>query len=129
MTLRALLMCLLIGCAPAAPAASGSPPPPEPVAVPAAPPAPPAAPATQARHFETERVYEGNCAPAGTRGGCYRLTLRPDGTMAYLMLDAAVKGTYVIDGDTITITMAPGETQQFALSADRTMAGELKLKP
>jgi hypothetical protein len=80
------------------------------------------------RHFAAERVYEGNCAPAGSRGGCYRLTLRPDGSMEYFMLDAAVTGTYEIAGDTLTFTPTDGQAQQLAISADRTMVGELKLK-
>ena len=78
--------------------------------------------------FASERVYEGNCAPAGSRGGCYRLTLRPDGTMEYFMLDAGIGGTYVIEGDAVTITPRDGQGQKLALSADRTMVGELKLK-
>ena len=128
MTSRAIFLVAVLGCSGPATSTKTS----EPMAPTPTEPAPPAQPdgafTPDGKHFASERVYEGNCAPAGSRGGCYRLTLRPDGSMEYFMLDAAVTGTYVIEGDSLTFTPADGQSQQLAISADRTMVGELKLK-
>ncbi len=80
------------------------------------------------KHFAAERVYEGNCAPAGSRGGCYTLTLRPDGTMGYFMLDAGMDGTYEIKDEVVIITATGGRPQPFPLSSDHSKAGDLALK-
>ena len=60
-------------------------------------------------------------APAGSRGGCYSVTLDPDGTYRHMMLDAAITGTYQIDGSTVAFK-PNGEAQPttMTLSADRT---------
>lgn len=80
------------------------------------------------KHFAAERVYEGNCAPAGSRGGCYTLTLRPDGTMTYFMLDAGVEGTYEIQGDKLLLSPSGGNLEPFTLSSDYARANDLPLK-
>lgn len=128
MTSRVILLVAVLGCSGPSTSTKTSEPMPTPTE-----PAPPVQQndgvfTADGKAFAAERVYEGNCAPAGSRGGCYRLTLRPDGSMEYFMLDAAVRGTYVIEGDTVTFTPADGQAQKLALSADRTMVGELKLK-
>ncbi|MBA3820634.1 MAG: hypothetical protein H0X17_17210 [Deltaproteobacteria bacterium] len=102
-------------------------------------PATPTAPATSplsglltpdGRHVASERVYEGNCAPAGSRGGCHAITLRPDGTYRNFLYDAAIDGTYVISGTTVKLTGSdPSMTEELALAADGSRLGELPLKP
>lgn len=76
-----------------------------------------------------ERVYEGDCMPAGTRGGCHTITLRPDGSYRNFLFDAPVHGTYVIVGGIVKMTAtAPEMTEELALSADGAMLGTLPLK-
>lgn len=70
------------------------------------------------KHFAADRLYKGECV--GGRGGCYSITLRADGTYSHMLLDAAMLGTYVIDGDQVQLTPdgdAPPQTM--TLSADR----------
>lgn len=81
------------------------------------------------RHFAAERVYQGECAPPGTRGGCHTLTLRPDGSFRNWLFDAGLEGSYVIEGDSVVLTpsgAAPPE--RLTLSADRTRVGDLTLQ-
>jgi hypothetical protein len=76
-----------------------------------------------------ERVYEGDCMPAGSRGGCHTITLRPDGTYRNFLFDAAVNGTYVITGNIVKMTATePAMTEELALSADGATLGTLPLK-
>lgn len=76
------------------------------------------------RWFAAERTYQGECAPAGSRGGCYSITLRPDGSYRHMLLDAPMSGTYVISGNQVTFTPSgPGEAEPMTLSADRSMLG------
>lgn len=90
----------------------------------------PATPEIRGGHFTVEHVYEGECMPAGTRGGCHRVTLRVDGTFQNFLFDAAVQGTYNIDGRTVTlIGNGMANTEQLELSADGKLLGKLPLKP
>lgn len=76
-------------------------------------------------HFAQTRFYKGECMPAGTRGGCYSVTLNPDGTYSHMLLDAAVTGTYSIDGDQVALTPNGGaEPSTMTLSADRLKLGD-----
>jgi hypothetical protein len=97
----------------------------------------PPSPTTQAPSFlsadgtkvAVERVYEGDCAPAGSRGGCHTITLRPDGTHRNFLFDAAIEGTYTIANGTVKLTGSdPSMTEELPLSADGTMLGTLALK-
>lgn len=82
------------------------------------------------RWFASERLYQGACAPAGTRGGCYSITLRPDGSYRHMLLDAALAGTYVIAGDQVTLTpSSPAEPQTMTLSSDRMRLGDYAYQP
>ncbi len=75
-------------------------------------------------------LYRGECMPAGSRGGCYEITLDPDGSYRHLLLDAEVGGTYVIAGDQVTLTpsgdMPP---QTLTLSADRRKLDDFVYQP
>lgn len=77
------------------------------------------------KHFAASRTYQGECMPAGSRGGCYSITLEPDGSYRHVLLDAAVSGTYAIAGDDVSLTpdgdMPP---QTMTLSADRSRLGD-----
>ena len=76
-----------------------------------------------------ERVYEGDCMPAGTRGGCHTITLRPDGSYRNFLFDAAVEGSYVITGSIVKVTATePAMTEELELSPDGTKLGSLTLK-
>lgn len=81
-------------------------------------------------HFAVARTYKGECAPAGSRGGCYSITLEPDGHFRHMLLDAAVSGTYVVKGDAVNLTpegaMPPSS---MPLSADRTRLGDYVYQP
>ena len=79
-------------------------------------------------HFRTQRVYEGDCMPQGSRGGCHTITLRPDGTFDNFLFDAMISGTYQIDDRVVTLTQGGG-TEQLTLSDDYGKLGELPLKP
>lgn len=79
--------------------------------------------------FATETIYQGECAPAGSRGGCHTLTLRPDGTFRNFLFDAALDGTYTIAGAAVTLVPSdPAMTETLTLSADGTKLGELTLQ-
>ena len=85
---------------------------------------------TDGQHFAATRTYQGECAPAGGRGGCYTITLEPDGSYRHVLLDAAVTGTYVITGAAVHLTPSgdmPPATM--TLSADRTHLDEFVLQP
>ena len=58
----------------------------------------PASDVTADGRFTKELVYEGECMPAGSRGGCHTVTLRPDGTFTNFLFDAAIQGTYTVEG-------------------------------
>jgi len=116
-------------------ASSPPPPPPSGPTTAAAPPAPPPAPSgdgmltADGRHFAATRVYKGECAPAGSRGGCHTLTLNPDGSYRNWLFDAAILGTYQIEGDAVLLTPSgPAAPERLALSPDRTRLGELTLE-
>ena len=81
-------------------------------------------------HFAASRTYQGECMPAGSRGGCYSVTLEPDGTFRHWLLDAAVTGTYSIDGDQVALTPNGGaEPSTMTLSADRTKLDDFVYQP
>lgn len=84
-------------------------------------------------HFATERVYMGDCAPAGSRGGCHSITFRPDGTYRNMLYDASIDGTYKVSGEpsgtTVIMTASdPDMTQELALTDGGTKLGALVLK-
>lgn len=62
-------------------------------------------------------LFQGTCAPAGSRGGCYRLTLKADGTFQHVLMDATMGGTYVIDGGTLTLTFPKGGPEPQTLTS------------
>ena len=82
------------------------------------------------KHFAASRTYQGECMPAGSRGGCYSITLEPDGTYRHVLLDAAVTGKYAIAVDEVSLTpdgdMPP---QTMTLSADRSRLGDFAYQP
>ena len=81
-------------------------------------------------HFVASRTYQGECMPAGSRGGCYSITLEPDGSYHQVLLDATVSGTYAIAGDDVHLTPAgdmPPATM--TLSADRSHLGDYVYQP
>jgi hypothetical protein len=80
-------------------------------------------------HVARERVYEGDCMPAGTRGGCHTVTLRPDGTYRNFLFDAAMDGTYSIDGAIVSLKGPDPDPITMTLSADGTKLDSLALKP
>ena len=68
--------------------------------------------------------------PAGSRGGCHTITLRPDGSYRNFLFDAAMEGTYTIAGSAVTLVASdPAMTQTLTLSADGTMLDTFALKP
>ena len=107
-------------------AACGSSPAPTPTTTPLPPPA--TEPAHDPHHVDAERTYEGDCMPAGSRGGCHTITLRPDGTFRNFLFDAAMTGTYSIDGTTVTLK-GPSEPIVMTLSDDGKKLDTLALKP
>ena len=103
-------------------AACGSSPPPS------TPPPPPAGDALlgpDGHHVAKERVYEGDCMPGGTRGGCHTVTLRPDGTYRNFLFDAAMDGTYSIDGTIVSLKGPDPDPITMTLSADGTKLDSL----
>lgn len=96
-------------------------------------PTPPTAPAGDVigadGHFTKERVYEGDCMPAGTRGGCHTVTLRPDGTFTNFLFDAAIQGVYSIEGSAVALKGSDPDPIVMTLSEDRTKLDSLALKP
>lgn len=82
------------------------------------------------KHFAISRTYRGECMPAGSRGGCYEVTLEADGSFRNMLLDAAIIGTYEINGDQVKLTPsgeAPPSTM--TLSADRTKLDDYVYQP
>ncbi len=122
MITRCILLIALVGCgAPSAPATTPS--------TTTSPPSRKDYLSADGTRFATERVYEGDCMPAGTRGGCHTLTLRPDGTARNFLFDAAVDGTYSIQGSTLTfVGSAPDMRDELPLSEDGKTLGSLTLK-
>lgn len=116
------------GCYGATTAAPRNPPPPT------AGPAPTQTGATaltpDGKRFAVERVFEGKCAPPGSRGGCHTITLRPDGTFTNFLYDAAITGTYEIQGSEVVLTANndPSMVEKLSLSPDRNRLGELDVK-
>jgi FlaG/FlaF family flagellin (archaellin) len=120
---RSFLLAVLVACGPKAT------PPSTPVADSPAPTSPAqTSPMTaDGKHFATERVYEGRCAPAGSRGGCVTITLRPDGSYHNVQYDMAIDGTYTIDDHTLNMT-GPDMGEQMTFSPDFEQLGDLTLK-
>lgn len=81
------------------------------------------------RHFAADRVYEGQCAPPGSRGGCHTITLHADGTVDNMLFDAMISGTYEITDHTLVITTSDGGVEELELSDDYAKLGDLDLKP
>ncbi len=82
------------------------------------------------RTVASERTYKGDCAPAGTRGGCHTITLRPDGTYRNFLYDAAIEGKYEISNSTVHLAgPAPDSDQHLALAADGSMLGDMAYEP
>jgi len=90
---------------------------------------PPSPPTAVSPHVAKERVYEGECMPAGSRGGCHTVTLRPDGTYRNFLFDAAMDGTYSIAGNVVSLNGPDREPITMTLSADGTKLDALTLKP
>lgn len=90
---------------------------------------PPSLLSADGAHFADERVYEGDCAPAGSRGGCHTITFRPDGTQRNFLFDAAIDGHYTIHGATVSIVGPdPQMHDDLPLSPDGKTLGSLTLK-
>jgi len=86
-------------------------------------------PDSEGTHVAAEVVYQGDCAPPGTRGGCHSITLHPDGRYTEWLYDAVTGGTYTISGDTVTLTGSdPALNRTLTFSADRDQLGELTRK-
>ncbi|MDC0674483.1 hypothetical protein [Nannocystis radixulma] len=62
------------------------------------------------------RRYAG--APVGGRGGNYELSLCPDGSYQYRLLDATEGGHWVREGDALVLTGDGGSTSRITFSAD-----------
>ena len=54
----------------------------------------------------------------GGRGGAYSIRLCPDGSYRYVLLDAAVQGTYTRDGDTLHLTQPDGTVSEMRFTND-----------
>ena len=82
------------------------------------------------KHFAASRTYQGECMPAGSRGGCYSVTLEPDGQYRHVLLDAAITGSYEIAGDQVTLTPS-GDAQPhtMTLSPDRLRLDDFVYQP
>ena len=119
---RTALLVLLVACGPkAAPSTPGNSEPPSTTPASTSPLSP------DGTHVASERVYEGRCAPAGSRGGCLTITLRPDGTYRNFLYDAAIDGTYTIADHTLTLT-GPSGTETMTFSPDYDKLDDLALK-
>lgn len=108
-TIFAALSVLALACSPSTSApvasASGS-------TAAAPPPATGAAPAAG----RLDATFTGECMPQGSRGGCYSLTLRGDGTFTEVLLDASQSGTYEIKGNTLVLTYPKGAREPQTLT-------------
>jgi hypothetical protein len=119
--LRSALLVLLVACGPKATAPS------TPVNSDPSTPAQTSPLGPDGKHVAAERVYEGRCAPAGSRGGCVTITLRPDGTYRNFLYDAAIDGTYTIVDHTLTLN-GPSGNETMTFSADWEKLDDLALK-
>ena len=80
------------------------------------------------KHVAITRLYKGECV--GGRGGCYSVTLEPDGTYRHMLLDAAVTGTYEIASGQVTLTPnGDALPQTMTLSADLTRLDDMVYEP
>lgn len=61
-----------------------------------------------AGHGWLDASFRGECAPAGSRGGCYSLTLKADGTFREVLLDATQGGNYSIEGSSLMLVYPRG---------------------
>jgi hypothetical protein len=123
---RYLLVAALIACVPKSTTPSNTtvePPAPPPVSAPEA----GSIVGPDGKHVAAERVYEGKCAPPGSRGGCITITLRPDGTYRNFLYDAAIEGTYSISDHTLTLE-GPAASEHMTFSPDYEKLDELALK-
>jgi hypothetical protein len=125
----------LVACRPPSPPTPPVPPTPAPTVAPDAPGAASAAsPALTAdgHAFAAATSYLGSCAPAGSRGGCYRFRFAPDGTATHVLMDAPLHGRYRIEGDMVLFTStAPGASEERLPLTDgrRVLAGDYRLEP
>lgn len=108
-------------------AACGGSPSPQPTTTPLPP--PPTTQPADPHHVTAETTYEGDCMPAGSRGGCHTVTLRTDGTYRNFLFDAVMEGTYSIDGDVLTMNGPSNEPIKMTFSEDRSKLDNLVLKP
>ena len=120
-----LLASLVFGCSSSTPTAPTTPPPVHTQSEPSTPMQPDP---EDRKTVIAETVYKGQCAPAGSRGGCHTLTLRPDGTFTEWMYDAGLDGTYTIQGTTVTLTGGDSATRTLEMSADGKKIGEFTLE-
>ena len=67
--------------------------------------------------------------PAGSRGGCHTVTLRPDGTYTNFLFDAAMNGTYTVEGTVVSLAGPDREPIKMTLSEDGAKLDALPLKP
>ncbi len=82
------------------------------------------------KHFALARKYQGECMPAQSRGGCYWISLEPDGTFRNMLLDAAITGTYEIKGDQVLLTPSgDAPPSAMTLSADKLKLGDFVYQP
>jgi len=128
----AVLAALALTSAAGCPAPAPAPAPPSGVApTPTPTPAPDGDLTADGQHFATTRNYRGDCAPAGSRGGCHAYTFEPDGTYKELLYDAMLGGHYVIDGDAVSLTPnGDAMPARLVLSADRATLGDgFQLQP
>ncbi len=114
-----LLVALLVSCRPSsddgrvqslssAPSAASSAPPRQQNGV----------PATQNGHFAEPVTYRGGCSygPKGD-GGCFTLTLLPDGGGSHVRIDVPVPVRYQVEGNTLTL-WEDGKKVEQLVSAD-----------
>lgn len=134
--MRSILLLLALGLAACSNSATTSPatPPGSGAEEPHGAPTPAGAPALSAdgKHFAADAKFQGECAPAGGRGGCYVLTFHPDGSAEHLLLDATERGTYRIDGKAVIYksTLPDAQDQRFESSDDfRTLGKDYRYVP
>jgi hypothetical protein len=99
-----------------------------------APPTAAGAPALSAdgKRFAAETHYQGECTPAGGRGGCYALTFHPDGRAEHLLLDATENGKYRIEGNAVIYnsTLPEAQDQRFeSTDGFRTLGKDYRYVP